>query len=141
VTDCVVSDKLTGVCLRHPNHIGIKRQSTQNLVQRHDGGNSNVITATSTYVLVGFFPIEHSDTGLLFKSSKTQTVKQTPGCDDFNNKKPQPKIDNLGTHTYTEHPNEYAGGAGSAQKSLTNLIDHGYTPASAKLMEEFLEKG
>jgi len=55
--------------------------------------------------------------------------------------KPQPKIGNLATHTRTEHPNEYAGGAGSSQESSTNPIDNGYTPASAKLMEEFLEKG
>ena len=72
---------------------------------------------------------------------RTRTVERTARCDDFDDEKPQPKIGNLGTHTRTDHPNEYAGGNGSAQELLTNPIDSGYTPASAKLMEEFLAKG
>jgi hypothetical protein len=91
-------------------------------------------------MLVSFFSMECSDTCVL-GSSRTRTVKQPPGCNDFNDKKPQPRIGNLGTHTCTEHLNEYAGGVGSAQESLTNPINHGYTPSRAKLMEDFLEKG
>lgn len=72
---------------------------------------------------------------------RTRTVERTARCYDFDDEKPQPKIGNLGTHTRTDHPNEYAGGNGSAQELLTNPIDSGYTPASAKLMEEFLAKG
>jgi hypothetical protein len=91
-------------------------------------------------VSVSIFPAECSDSHLL-GPSRTRTVERTPECNDFDNEKPQPKIGNLSTHTRTEHPNEYAGGAGSAQESSTNPIDHGYTAASAKLMEEFLENG
>jgi hypothetical protein len=91
-------------------------------------------------VTVGFFPIECSDSHLLL-SSRTRTVERTPEYDNFNNEKPQPKFGNLSTHTHTEHPNEYTDGAGSAQESSNNPINHGYTAASAKLMKEFLEKG
>ena len=78
---------------------------------------------------------------LLFESSRTWTVEWTAGCDDFGDEKPQPKIGNLGTQTHSDHPSQYSGGAGSTQVSSTKPIDHGYTPVSAKLMEEFLEKG
>jgi hypothetical protein len=70
----------------------------------------------------------------------TRTADRTDGCATFDDEKPQPSIGNLTTHTREKHSTEWNGDASTTLPS-SNPIDHGYTPASAKLMASFLEEG
>jgi hypothetical protein len=73
-------------------------------------------------------------------SCRTRTVKQSKGCNNFDEERPLPKLGNLATHIRIDHPNEWRGD-GNAQSASTTPIDQGYTAASAKLMEDYLAEG
>jgi hypothetical protein len=97
----------------------------------HDG-NGSVDTAQRTVTLL------LRVTFLLKEKCRTRTVERSKGCDDFDDEKPQPKLGNLATHTRQSHPAEWEGKTDSGP---AKPIDQGYTAASAKLMESFLEDG
>ena len=72
--------------------------------------------------------------------SRSRSVKRSPGCENFEDEKPEPPHGNLATHISKDHPLEWAGNSAAPGPSSAP-IDQGYTVASAKLMKDFLAKG
>ena len=72
--------------------------------------------------------------------SRSRSVKRSPGCENFEDEKPQPPLGNLATHISKDHPLEWAGNS-AAPRPSSAPINQGYTAASAKLMKDLLAKG
>jgi hypothetical protein len=76
-----------------------------------------------------------------------RTLPRSEQADTFDNETPQPPISNLTNHTNSHSEQIKAGGqdpslSNSSGPSLTTVPpDHGFTHASAKVMEDFLLEG
>ena len=98
-------------------------------------------------VCIGSY-IPHSAPRVTHPISSVRTLPRGEDCEMFDDENPQPPIGNLTTHTNT-HAKEIeaaktqaqASQSGSSSSASTKPPDHGYTAASAKLMEEFLLEG
>ena len=72
--------------------------------------------------------------------SRFCTIKRSPGCENFEDKTPQPPLGNLGTHISKDHPLEWVRN-GTVPGPSRAPIGQGYIAASEKLMKYFLTKG
>lgn len=74
---------------------------------------------------------------------RARTLPRGESCETFDDESPQPPIGNLTTHTKTAHPDKIKGESQTEAnpEASTKPSNHGYTAASAKLMEEFLLEG
>jgi hypothetical protein len=79
---------------------------------------------------------------------RIRTLPRSEEADTFDDEIPQPPISNLTAHTNSHSEQIKAGSqdpsssASFGQASSTTIPpDHGYTPASAKIMEDFLLEG
>ena len=82
---------------------------------------------------------------LLSVHLSVHTLPQSEHADTFDNEVPHPPISNLTTHTNTHSEQLKSANTSSNASSVPGLTttppDHGYTPASVKIMEDFMLEG